>query len=305
MLTIPILFGVSVVVFITLKITPGNPVDSLLGPTSTPQARAELTRRLGLNRALPVQFSDWFVRLLHGNFGMSIAQQLPARPIVLHAFYNTLILTVFASIVAIVGGIVLGAIAALRTGRISGAIANALGLFSVSAPQYSMALLLLVIFTARLHLLPAGGMYNAAAPGGFPDLLEHLLLPGIAAALVPLGIMARMFRSALLEILGQDFIESYRARGLPSWRIYLHAIHNVLPSLLTVAGLQVGYLLGGVVFVETIFSWPGLGQLIFNSISQRDLPVIQAGVLVSALAFVLLNIVVDAAHAAIDPRLRR
>jgi peptide/nickel transport system permease protein len=302
---LPILLGVAIVVFITLKLTPGNPVDSLLGPTSTPQDRAQLTKQLGLNQSAIVQFWDWFVRIITGNFGQSIAQQLPARPIVMHAFTNTLILTGFAALLALVFGVAVGAISAIRTGRPSGVAASGFSLFSVSAPQYSLALLLIVIFSARLHLLPAAGMHNAVGSGGLGDLFRHLLLPGICAALVPLGIIARMFRSSFLEVLAQDFFESYRARGLPKWRIYLHALHNVLPSLLTVAGLQIGYLLGGVVFVETVFSWPGIGMLVYNSISQRDIPVIQAAVLVSAVAFVAINIVVDGLHGAIDPRIRR
>lgn len=304
LVAVPILIGVSIVVFITIKLTPGNPVDSLLGPTSTPEDRIQLTKQLGLDQALPIQYWDWFARIVRGNFGQSIAQQLPARPIVMHAFYNTLVLTAFAAVLALILGVMLGALSAIRSGRLSGMLASGFTLFSVSAPQYSLALILIVLFSARLHLLPPGGMHSSVGSGGLGDLFKHLLLPGICAGLVPLGIVARMFRSSLLEVMAQDFFESYRARGLPRWRIYLHAGHNVLPSLLTVAGLQVGYLLGGVVFVETVFSWPGIGMLIYNSISQRDIPVIQASVLVSAVAFVVINIVVDGLHGAIDPRVR-
>ena len=301
----PILFGVSVVVFITLKLTPGDPLAALLGPTSTPEDRATLTKQLGLNKPLPVQFWNWFWQVLHGNLGRSVARQLPARPIVTDAFTNTLILTAFAATIAIVGGIVVGGIAALRKGRLSGAIAGGFSLVSVSAPQYSLALVFIIVFAAQRHVLPAGGMHDIANGGAGPgDLFKHLLLPGITAALVPLGITARMFRSSLLEVLGQDFIEGLRARGVSRARVYLHAFHNTLPSLLTVAGLQLGYLLGGVVFVEAVFSWPGVGLLVFQSISQRDLPVIQAGVLVSALVFVVLNLAVDALHGVVDPRIR-
>jgi peptide/nickel transport system permease protein len=302
---IPILIGVAIVVFITLKLTPGNPVDSLLGPTSTPQDRSQLTRQLGLDKPIPIQFWDWFSQVLRGNFGTSIAQQLPARPIVLHAFANTLLLAGFAALLAIVFGIALGALSAIRARTVSGATAAGFSLFAVSAPQYSLALVLIIVFSVRFHLLPPTGMHDPAGPGGVADLSRHLLLPGVCAALVPMGIIARMFRSSMLEVLGQDFFESYRARGLPMWRIYMHAFHNTLPSFLTVAGLQVGYLLGGVVFVETVFSWPGIGLLVYNSISQRDLPVIQASVLVSAVAFVVINVIVDVVHASIDPRVRR
>jgi peptide/nickel transport system permease protein len=147
-------------------------------------------------------------------------------------------------------------------------------------------------------------MYDAIGGGGWGDLLKHIVLPGVSAALVPAGIVARMFRSTVIDVMSMDFIDSMRARGLSERRILWHAFHNTLPTLLTIAGLQLGYLLGGVVFVETVFSWPGLGLLVYQSISQRDLPVIQAGVIVSALAFVLINVIVDALHATIDPRVR-
>jgi peptide/nickel transport system permease protein len=300
----PILFGVSVVVFITLKLTPGDPTAALLGPTSTPEARADLRKSLGLDKPVPVQFWKWFSRLLHGDLGRSVARQLPAQPIVIDAFKNTLILTAFAAILALIGGISLGLVSVLRKGHPSAAVANGFSLLSVSVPQYSLGLVLIIVFAAQRHSLPAGGMHDVTSSGGFSDLHRHLWLPGITAALVPMGIIARMFRSSLLEVLGQDFIEALRARGISRFRLYLHAFHNTLPTLLTVAGLQLGYLLGGVVFVEAVFSWPGLGQLVFQSISQRDLPVIQAGVLVSALMFVLLNLVVDALHGIADPRIR-
>jgi peptide/nickel transport system permease protein len=305
LLSIPILFGVAVVVFITLKLTPGDPLAALLGPTSTPQDRAILTKKLGLDKPLPIQFWDWFSHVLRGDLGRSVARQLPARPIVLDAFKNTLILAAFAAVLALVGGILIGGIAALRRGHPSSSAAGAFSLLSVSAPQYSLGLVFIIVFAAQRHVLPAGGMHNVAGSGGLSDLFRHLLLPGITAALVPLGIVARMFRSSLLEVLGQDFMEALRARGLSRTRLYLHAFHNTLPSLLTVAGLQIGYLLGGVVFVEAVFSWPGIGQLVFQSISQRDLPVIQAGVLVSALVFVILNLAVDALHGIVDPRIRQ
>lgn len=180
-----------------------------------------------------------------------------------------------------------------------------MSLLSISAPQYSVGLILIVYLSAGRGWFPSGGMRDPTGVSGFGDLLHHLWLPGISAALVPLGIIARMVRSSMLDALSADFVESLRARGIPEWKVRWHAFHNALPSVLTVAGLQVGYLLGGVIFVEIVFSWPGLGLIVFQSISQRDLPVIQAGVLVSALAFVVINLIVDAVHGLLDPRIRR
>ena len=304
LLAVPIVLGVSVVVFLTIKIIPGNPVDALLGPTATPAMRAALTQRLGLDQSLPVQYFDWLRSVLHGNFGTSIAQQVPVRPMVMNAFANTLLLALCATVVATVGGFVIGLIAALRNGRPLGRVASLVASVALSAPQYSVALLALVVLAVDNTIFPAGGMHSTTG-GGMVDLFQHLVLPSVAAGLAPMGVVARMFRSSLLDLMDQEFVLMMRARGLSRTRVLVHVVHNTLPSLLTITGLQFGYLLGGVVFVETIFSWPGLGQLVFESVSSRDLPVIQAGVLVTAIAFVLINVLVDTAHALIDPRVRQ
>ncbi|WP_432563696.1 ABC transporter permease [Kineococcus sp. SYSU DK003] len=304
LLSIPILLGVSIVVFITIKIIPGDPVASMLGPTSTPQARAALNARLGLDQPLPVQYFRWLIAMLQGDLGNSIAQQRPVLGLVTSAFVNTLWLTAFAAVLAIVLGLVLGAVSALRRGKIAATISNALALFSISTPQYTIGLLLIILLANGTGWFPVSGMYSAVGGGTWGDLFWHLVLPGVTAALVPAGIIARMFRSTVLDVMSLEFIDSYRARGLSERRILWHAFHNTTPTLLTVAGLQVGYLLGGVVFVETVFSWPGLGQLVFDSISRRDLAVIQAGVMIAAFAFVLINVIVDLLHSVIDPRVR-
>lgn len=301
---VPILVGVSLVVFITIKIIPGDPVASLLGPTSTPEARAALTQRLGLDDPLPTQYLAWVWHVLQGDLGASISKQTQVRPLVLDAFTNTLVLTAFAAVLAFVGGLALGAVAALRRGKLSAAISNAIALFSISVPQYSIGLLLIIYIATGTGLFPTSGMYDPIGGGGWGDLGHHIILPGITAALVPAGIIARMFRSTVIDVMSMEFIDAMRSRGLSERRILLHAFHNTTPTLMTIAGLQLGYLLGGVIFVETVFSWPGLGLLVFQSISQRDLPVIQAGVIVSALAFVVINLVVDALQATIDPRVR-
>jgi peptide/nickel transport system permease protein len=225
-------------------------------------------------------------------------------PIVFDAFGNTLILTLFSAVVAVVAGLFLGGIAALRRGKIAAAISNAISLVSISLPQYSVGLILIIYVAAGAGLFPTSGMYSPFGGGGVGDLLSHLILPGITAALVPAGIIARMFRSTVIDVMSMDFIDALRARGLSERRILWHAFHNATPTIVTIVGLQLGYLLGGVIFVETVFSWPGVGLLVFESISQRDLPVIQAGVIVSALAFVVINLLVDVIQAVIDPRVR-
>ncbi|MCC6435320.1 MAG: ABC transporter permease [Acidimicrobiales bacterium] len=304
-LAVPTLLGVSIVIFVTIRIVPGDPVASLLGPTGSAEARERLTKDLGLDAPIPVQYVKWLGNVVQGDLGRSIAKQTDALPYVWEAFRNTLTLSIFAALVAILGGIALGVLAATRRGRVASGFSTAVSLFSISAPQYSVGLILIVYLSAGRGWFPSGGMRNPTGDSGFGDLLNHLWLPGISAALVPLGIIARMVRSSMLDALSADFVESLRARGIPEWKVRWHAFHNALPSVLTIAGLQVGYLLGGVIFVEIVFSWPGLGLVVFQSISQRDLPVIQAGVLVSALAFVVINLIVDALHGLMDPRIRR
>ncbi|MEV4420932.1 ABC transporter permease [Patulibacter sp. NPDC049589] len=302
LLALPILFGVSVVVFLTIKLIPGDPVSALLGPSATPSARAALESRLGLDDPLPVQYLHWATHAIQGDLGSSISLQQPAGSLVMTAFGNTLLLLAAALVIATVGGVVLGVVMALRPRGVVGRVISATSLGAISIPQYTVALLLLLL-AVQTGAFPVGGMHDTGQ-GGTGDLLAHLALPAIAAALTPMGIVARMFSVALAEVLQQEFVANMRARGLGSRAILRHAMHNALPSLLTITGLQVGYLLGGVLFVETIFTWPGLGQLVYGAISSRDMALIQAGVLVSAVVLVLVNVLVDTAHAAVDPRVR-
>jgi peptide/nickel transport system permease protein len=301
---IPVLFGVTVVVFATVKIIPGDPAALLAGPGASQATVASLRDRLGLGGSIFNQYWHWFSHAIRGDFGLSIAKQQPVSDLVFSAFGNTLILAGYAAVIAIVFGLILGGLGALYPRGIIGRLTSGVSAVAISVPQYSLAVLFIIYLAVNTGFFPVSGMYSTNGGGGFTDLLWHGFLPALTAALVPGGVIARIFRSALLDVLSMDFVEALRARGYSRRRILVHAVHNSVPSLLTIAGLQVGYLLGGVVFVETIFTWPGLGLLVYQSISARDLPVIQAGVLVSAVAFVLINIIVDTLHALIDTRVR-
>jgi peptide/nickel transport system permease protein len=303
-MVVPILFGVAVLVFTIVKLIPGDPVASLLGPTSTPEARVELTKLYGLDKPLPTQFFTWLGHTLQGDLGRSIARQTDVAPMVTDALKNTLILAAAAFLISLVLGLALGALSAFGRGKVSGTAASGIAVFGLSMPQYTAGLILIIVFAVQLDWFPTSGMYSATGTKSFADLLHHLVLPAFTAALVSLGLLARMFRSSLLDVMSQDWLEALRSRGLSRRRITGHVVHNSVPPILTIAGLQFGYLLSGVVFVETIFSWPGLGLLIFQSISQRDIAVIQAGVLLSALVFVLVNLVVDIVYGLVDPRVR-
>ncbi|MEV7773491.1 ABC transporter permease [Kitasatospora sp. NPDC086791] len=304
LLAVPTLLGVTVVVFATVALVPGDPVAAFLGPGAPPGARQELTERLGLDQPLPVRYADWLGHALTGDLGTSISGQRPVADLLFPALGQTLTLTAAAFLLVLAGGVALGALGALRPRGPGGRISGALSTLAVSAPQYSVALLLIAVFAVGLRWLPAGGTHDVFGSGGPADLARHLVLPAVAAALVPLGLTARVFRASLGTVLAGELADSLRARGLRPAAVLRHCVHNASPALLTIGGLQLAYLLEGVVFVETLFAWPGIGRLLYDALTARDLPLVQGGVLVVAVAFVGVNLLVDAAHAAIDPRVR-
>ena len=299
---LPIALGVSIVVYVTVKLIPGDPVASILGSHPSASARAAVEHRYGLDKPPVVQYFYWLGHVLRGDLGESISLQMPVRTLVSSAVGNTLVLAGFAALVAVGGGVILGTIMAFARRRSPRVVANAVAVTSLSVPQYTLGVLFIVTFAVNLGWFPTGGMRDAITGGG---VLQHVVLPGFASGLVPMGIIARMYSAALRETASSGWVESLRARGLSTPRLVGHIVYGSTSPLLTIAGLQLGYLLGGVVYVEVIFAWPGLGQLVYESISKRDLPVIQAGVLVSALAFVILNFGVDLLRAVIDPRVRK
>jgi len=304
--TVLVLFGVSLIVFLMLQLVPGDPAVTILGSGATADTVAALRAELGLDRSLPVQFFDYLGGLLQGDLGRSLTINAPVTDIMLARFGNTLILTAAALVLCILIAVPLGVIAAHKQYGIFDRASMVISLAGASVPVYWFGLLLIGAFAITLRWLPTSGMYNPRFPGGLADLLAHLILPAIAAALVPLAVIARMTRSVMIDILQQDYIRTLRDSGLSTnsvlWR---HALRNALPPIVNIIGLQVGYLLGGVVFVEVVFGWPGLGQQLYTSITQRDIPVVQAGVLFIALAFVIINLIADVAVSLLDPRTRR
>lgn len=301
-----VLFGVSLIVFILLQLVPGDPAVTILGSGATAEAVAGLREELGLNQPLPLQFLDYLQGLLHGDLGRSLTVNAPVTDIMMPRFLNTLILTGAALGLCVALAVPLGIVAAQKQYSLFDRVATLTSLAGASVPVYWFGLLLIGVFSVKLGWLPTSGMYNARFPGGTGDLNQHLLLPAIAAALVPLAVIARMTRSVMVDVLQQDYIRTLRASGLSvSSILWRHGLRNALPPIVNIIGLQVGYLLGGVVFVEVVFGWPGLGQQLYVSITQRDIPVVQAGVLFIALAFVIINLVADLSVGLLDPRTRR
>lgn len=301
--SLPTLVGVSIVIFLLLNVLPGDPLAGLLAPDATAADRADLSRQLGLDKPLPVRYANWVTDMAHGNLGYSFSRRRDVTQLIGTAFKNTAILAAAAALLGISVGITLGTLAALANGRWLDRAISIVSVVGLSVPQFWLAILLIIVFSANLRWLPASGMNSPN--GNFFTSLKFLIMPAFAASMVSIGNVTRMTRASLLQNYGEDFVMTLRAKGLHGWQILLHAMKNAAPPIMTVAGLQLGFLLGGAVLVETIFSWPGMGQLIFQAIASRDLRVLQAAVLVLAVVFVLANLLVDILQTLVNPRLRK
>jgi len=302
---LPVMFGVSVVIFILMHLAPGDVATVLLGPQATEVAKTELRHALGLDLPLPVQYGKWLLRTASGDFGTSIATQLPVMALVLPRFLNTLLLTVASLLLSIVIGYGIGLFAGLRAQSLFDRATMTVTLLAGSTPPFWLGLILVLLFAIRLRWLPVSGMVDMAGDGGALDMLRHLVLPAVTTALGPAAIITRMVRTSIREALDRPHVRVARAKGLSRGTLLRrHVILNALPPVITITGLQLGYLLGGALLTEVVFAWPGLGALLYDSITARDMPVVQATTLLIALSFVLVNIFVDMINVLLDPRLR-
>jgi peptide/nickel transport system permease protein len=306
LLVIPILLGVSIVAFLLMRLVPGDITLTLLGPYATDETRAALRQYYGLDQPVVVQYLKWLLNILRGDFGRSIAYQLPVAEILGQRIGNTVVLTVAAAGIAIGVGFVGGVLAGVRRYSVFDRVATVSALVAASAPTFWISLLLLYLFALKLRWLPATGMYSVGHEGELANLLWHLPLPAISAALVSLAVVFRLTRSGLLDIMGQDYIRAARARGLPERRVVRsYAVRMLVPAIVNISGLQVGFIFGASLFAEVIFQWPGVGLLMYNATLARDVPVIQAVLIVFAAVFVLANLVTDLTTAALNPQARQ
>jgi peptide/nickel transport system permease protein len=291
-----IVVGVSFLVFMMLHLVPGDPVLVMLAESPSVEDRQTLERELGLNEPLYEQYWDYINRAVHGDLGRSIRLQVPVSTLIADRFPDTLLLTVSALSIALVLGIVVGTISAVYH-RTPGDYAVMFGaLVGVSLPSFFLGIMLLLFFGLKLGWLPIAGRSEG---------IESLILPSLTLAVVPLATIARLTRSSLLNVLGEDYIRVARAKGLARRKVVLrHGVRNSLIPVVTVVGVQFGTLLAGAVIVESVFAWPGIGRLLINAVSDRDFPLVQGIVLVVAVGFVLVNLVVDLLYPVIDPRVR-
>ncbi len=304
---IPIALGVTIVCFSLVYIGPGDPLSSIL-PEDAPQAVIDkIKAEYGLDKPIALQYWIWLTKALAADFGRSIVTGKAVLSELLPALANSLILAIGGAMVGFVVGVVLGGLAGYYHGRPADRMFTALAITGVSVPHYWLAIVLVIIFSVELAWLPALGMTGSGATtfSFSTENFRHMVLPVIALAVIPTGIVTRTVRSSVAELLNMEFVEALRSKGLSEARILRHVAKNAAPQVLAVMGLQLGYLLGGSILIETVFAWPGTGLLLNNAIFARDIPVLQGTILVLALIFVALNLIVDVMQAVLDPRIKR
>lgn len=300
---IPVALGVATIVFIVIRLS-GDPVQLMLGVNATPEASEALRHQLGLDQPLIIQYLQWLVNVLHGDLGHSLTSGEGVTTVVFRHLGPTLLLTSASLVLAVVFGVALGVLAAVRPYSVIDRISTLVATVGVTVPSFWLGLMLIALLAIALGWLPASGMFEARNPQ-WSAVPQHLLLPAVTLALPSVAVIARLTRSSTLEISRQEYVRTARAKGLAE-RVIIsrHVLKNALIPVVTMVGLQTGYLLGGAIIVEAVFNWPGVGSLMLTGISTRDFPVVQGAVLYVALAFVLVSTAVDLLYGYLNPRIR-
>ncbi len=298
---VPIVLGVTFLVFFLIHLVPGDPARTMLGTRATPERVALLHHQWGLDRPLPVQYERFAVRVLHGDLGTSLFYSVPAGRLVLERLPTTLWLIGYGTLLSVLIAVPLAALAATKRDRLADHVVRAVPLVGLGFPQFWVGIMLLLVFA--LH---SGGLFPVGGYGhGFLGHLRAMFLPGLTVGLGIAPILVRSLRASLLEVLESEYVTTARSKGLPEGRVlFRHALRNAVISTVSVLGVNVGFLVGGTLVIEQVFALPGIGQLMINSIFERDFPVVQAVTLVFAVMVVLVYLVTDIAHALLDPRVR-
>jgi peptide/nickel transport system permease protein len=293
----------SMVVFAVLELLPGDPALLMLGMSATPEALDAMREQMGLNAPVPVRYLGWIGGLLAGDFGRSFTYSSPVADLILERVVVSLPLALIALALSTAIAIPVGMFSAARRGRAGDTVSMGIAQLGVAVPNFWFALLLVYVFAVWLRLLPSGGFPGWGA-GVWPGL-KALILPAVALALPQAAILARVTRSAMLEVLGEDYIRTARAKGMPRrYVLWRHALRNAMIPVLTIMGLQFSFLLAGTIIIENVFYLPGLGRLVFQAITQRDLIVVESVVMLLVATVIAVNLIVDLSYALVDPRLR-
>lgn len=298
----PTLIIVAIIVFAVTRIIPGNPAATLLGPQASVQEVEKMMVEMGLNKSYPEQFFNYARNLLGGDLGYSYAYNTNVTELIMERFPNTIILTVAALLIALLIGIPAGIVSAYKRNTFVDYLVMVISLVGVSMPVFWLGVMLVLVFSVNLGLLPATGMGNWST--GADVFFQHLALPSLTLATIPMANFARITRSSMLEVLSQDYIRTARAKGLKEQVvIWKHALKNALNPILSVLGMQVAALLGGSVLTETIFSWPGMGRLVTDAIDRRDYGVVQGVVIFIALIYIVTNLIIDVLYKVVNPKI--
>jgi peptide/nickel transport system permease protein len=304
LMTIPVLLGISVIVFLIMAMIPGDPVTAILGSYATPENAERLRDQLGLDRPLAEQYLIWLGNVLQGDFGRSYNLNRPVIDEVLERFGPTLLLAGTSLILCTIFGLLAGVVQAVRQYGWPDKLISLLVLIGISTPSFWLGIVLVLLFAVELGWFPASGMFAIYGGGGLGDLLHHLALPAFTLAVVATGVIARLTRLNMLEVLRQDYVRTARAKGMGERTVIMkHAFKNAAVNVVPVIGVQAGFVIGGAVYIETVFQWPGIGRMLVTAISTRDVLLVQGGVMVVAAAYVLFNLVADLVQHALDPRI--
>ncbi len=302
---IPVLFGISIIVFLIMAMIPGDPATAILGSFATPENVEKLNRDLGLDQGLIQRYFIWLGNMLQGDFGRSFALNRPVIDEVLERFNATLILTGTAFVICSLLGVAAGVVSAARQYGFADKAITFVVLLGISIPSFFLGMMMILIFSVNLRWFPVSGMWPIYGDRDIWALLDHLVLPALALAVVATGVIARLSRSAMLEVLRQDFIRTARAKGVREGRvIWGHALRAAMVSIIPVLGIQAGFVLSGAVYIEMVFQWPGVGRMLVDAILKRDILLVQGGVVFVAACYVLFNIAVDVAQSMLDPRIK-
>lgn len=304
LLLIPVLLGISIIVFFIMELIPGDAAQAILGAYATPENLERVRSELGLDKPMVQRYFIWLGNIVQGDFGRSYTLDRPVIDEVMERLGPTLLLAGSSLLLAAVLGMAAGIIAAVKQFGWQDMFLTVVVLVGISTPSFWLGLVFVLLFAVELGWFPVSGMMQVVGGGGVVDVLHHLILPAVTLGVVATGVIARLTRSTMLEVLRKDFIRSARAKGLSEKRVILrHAYKNALVSIVPVLGIQAGFVIGGAVYIETVFQWPGIGRMLVTAIQTRDILLVQGGVVVIATLYVLINLIADVTQHALDPRI--
>lgn len=305
LLVIPVLLGISVIVFLIMEMIPGDPAQAILGSYATPENLARVREALGLDKPALQRYFIWFGNILQGDFGRSISLDRPVIDEIFDRLGPTMLLAGASLILCSILGLLMGIISAIKQYKWQDKILTLVVLIGISTPSFWLGLVFVLLFSVKFGWFPASGMFEAYGGGGILDLLRHLVMPAFTLSIVATGVIARLTRSSMLEVLRQDYVRTARAKGLDERRvIFKHAFKNALVNIIPVIGIQAGFVIGGAVYIETVFQWPGIGRMLVSAILTRDILLVQGSVLIVAAIYVFINLFTDLFQTLLDSRIK-